>query len=293
MEYCKARLEDTNSLKVIFQECFGESPENTNVYFEHLIDYSNAYVAKDGDNICASLYLLPSTICLDKIEYKSNYLFGAGTLPQYRKKGIMENLINVSLDIALKDGDKFSALLPASQNLYGYYSKFDYIKTYKCKVITLKYEDLQKLKVENSKNIVKNMTIFDNISNLRFNIVSRVNGSMNFNKTHLQAVDNIFKLYNGKLAVFDMGYVAYYKDSNKIFIQEIICRDENFKDLICSFSRYVKSSEYVLRVPIQYNDELLENSRILDFGMIKLLDNNLDIDIKKDMYNSYLGLTLD
>ena len=293
MLYCKANSNSIQSLKEIFSVCFEESIENTNVYFENLLDYKFCYVALENNIVCASLYLIPSTICIINKNYKSNYLFAAGTLPSYRKKGIMQNLINYSLEEAFKNGDKFSALLPADKTLYNYYSKFGFVKSYKCKVATICYQDLCIDMLTKTPIFIEDKTIFDNMCVLRFNIINKYNGSMNFDSNYLYAVDKIFNLYGGKVIAFDIGYVAYYKIKNEVFIQEVICREKDLKTLLFNVFKLLNIKKCTVRVATSYNNNLLKNSEILDFGMIKILDDSINLDIEKTFLNAYLGLTLD
>ena len=292
MEFCRATKNDIQRLEYIFCMCFSESKENAQVYFKNLLDYKNAYVAKVDGEICASLYLLDTFTVVDKVKYKSHYLFGAGTLAEYRKKGIMKKLIEYALNEAEKNGDVLSALLPANENLYSYYGKCGYEKTYKCKVKTFKYKDII---IDNKKEYVKNKTIFDNMSKLRFNRVSNISGSMHFSKEYLHAVDDILSLYGGGLLSFNSGYVVYYKDKNIVFMQEIMCEKGNLKNILSDFATAIKADEYKVRVPVAFEDELINQIQTIDFGMVKFLGDNKENNknLKERFNNAYLGLTID
>ncbi len=288
ISYFKATKDDIPSLKNIFSSCFGENEENTNIYFENLLNYKYCYVAKENTQVCASLYLLPTKTYIDNLEYKSHYLFGAGTKEEYRKRGIMENLIDFSLEDAKNNGDDFSILYPATDSLYNYYSKFGYQNFYKSKTLTLTYEQIKNFKCTKLK---KAQCSFDFISNLRFNIVKRLNGSMHFDSDYIEKSTPILNMYGGGIICFESGYIAYYKSYEDVIVQEIICNPEDFKQVMFSFSKEIKAQNYLLRLPLTYDTFNFE-TLICDFGMIKRLNNSIKLE-SETLKKPYLGFTLD
>lgn len=292
-ELFKAEQSDTAELKNIFSVCFDESAENTEVYFDCLLSYKYAYAAKYNGEICSALYLLPSqSIALSGEICKSNYLFAAGTLPEYRKKGIMERLINFALEDAKNKGDCISALYPASDELYGYYKRFDYRDVYMAYLKTYEYSEICAL---NGKNLKKVHSSFDNMTQLRFNIIKDIKGSMLFSGNYLLAADRILQLYGGGTITFDKGYIMYYAAGNTAVLQEVICKKEDVKDMLYSFAQIVKAGSYAVRLPWHYGNSDAED--ICRFGMMKLLNAdaiNADGKSFEEIFKApYLGLTLD
>lgn len=58
--------------------------------------------------------------------YTMAYICGATTLSQYRSQGFMGQLLNQAFDMAQKRGDLYCSLIPASDSLRGYYSRFGF-----------------------------------------------------------------------------------------------------------------------------------------------------------------------
>ena len=88
---------------------------------------------KVGGKPVAMLMLLPTTFC-DEKSYGLYYIFAAGTHPDYRKQGIMEELLKEAYSASLSDGKQGVFLRPATSNLFEYYGKrgfvpFSYYKT--------------------------------------------------------------------------------------------------------------------------------------------------------------------
>lgn len=120
-----------SGLREIWSVCFSDTSEGTDFVMKNIYPESRCYGCFSGSLCCAALYLIDALIPgKDGVLYKGHYLFGAGTLPAFRGLGIMSRLIEYSLSDSLKEGDKASVLLPASQGLYSYYGKLGYKPLY-------------------------------------------------------------------------------------------------------------------------------------------------------------------
>lgn len=108
----KICFEDTDAfIDLIFTQKY--KPENTLVYFEN-------------DIAVASLQMHPYTISFYKEEIPFAYLAGLCTLPEYRNKGYMAQLINEAHRILKKRKIPLAILIPAEDWLFRFYEKFDY-----------------------------------------------------------------------------------------------------------------------------------------------------------------------
>lgn len=116
--YRKVCAEDVKNLKKLWLSCFSEREDAAELFFKRNSATYNGYCACDGSQIISALYLIDCTLC----GKKAHYLCGAATLPEYRRRGIMSDLIEFALTDAEARGDCFSALLPANEKLYGYYA---------------------------------------------------------------------------------------------------------------------------------------------------------------------------
>ncbi len=88
---------------------------------------------KDKDKPIAMLMLLPAAFCGEN-SCELYYIFAAGTHPDYRKQGIMEQLLEEAYSTALADGKQGVFLRPATSKLFEYYghrgfTPFSYYKT--------------------------------------------------------------------------------------------------------------------------------------------------------------------
>ena len=115
---------DVETLKSLWLKCFNDKEEAAELFFKRNINYTHGYVAADGDIIVSAVYLIDCKLC----GKSAHYLCGAATLPEYRNRGIMTELISLALADAEKRGDCYSVLLPADEWLYGFYAKLGYFE---------------------------------------------------------------------------------------------------------------------------------------------------------------------
>ena len=121
-ELRKAEAGDIIELKNLWMSCFDDSEKATELFFERNKNTYHAYAAILDGKIVSALYLIDCRLG----EENAHYLCGAATLPEYRKRGIMGELIEYSLNDAKSRGDRFSVLLPANAQLYRFYSAHGY-----------------------------------------------------------------------------------------------------------------------------------------------------------------------
>lgn len=111
-EMWKAVFEDTDEyMDLFFTDKY--KPENTLIYFENGVAAASLQM---------QLYYI--TFYGQKIPFY--YLVGLCTLPQYRRRGYMEQLIDRSHQIMAERGIPLSILVPAEDWLFGFYNRYGY-----------------------------------------------------------------------------------------------------------------------------------------------------------------------
>lgn len=120
--YRTIRRDDLPVLLRLWLSCFDEKPEAARLFLERNLSYTHGYLAECGGEVAAAVYLIDCELT-DK---PSHYLCGAATLPRYRGRGIMTELIRFALADAAARGDCFSVLMPAEGSLCGFYARMGY-----------------------------------------------------------------------------------------------------------------------------------------------------------------------
>lgn len=138
-------------VRQMWKTCFGDTDEYIDLYFTQKYKDENTLIYIVDDIPVASLQMLPYTITFYGKEISFYYLMGLCTLPEYRERGYMAELINKSHEV-MKDRDiPLSILVPAEDWLFGFYKKFGYEQVFEkssqpipsLKLLLEKYPDIE------------------------------------------------------------------------------------------------------------------------------------------------------
>lgn len=122
-----AQNKDIQALKAIWQEVFGDDKTFIDAFFEELFNACEVLCWEENQQLCAMLYKIPCTLELEKGKReKACYLYALATLAPFRKKGIMQALIERAIEEGSQQEVKHHFLIPASSSLFTYYEKFGF-----------------------------------------------------------------------------------------------------------------------------------------------------------------------
>lgn len=107
-------------LKKIWSECFGDSDEYIDLFFEKRFKTTQTITATVGDKTVGAVYLLPVTVNEYGLLKKGWYGYAIGVLEKYRKNGIYA-AIHAKICEYIKTHNQFYILCPANHKLYEYY----------------------------------------------------------------------------------------------------------------------------------------------------------------------------
>jgi GNAT superfamily N-acetyltransferase len=115
----------------LWQICFGDDMSYIRNFFSRRFKSSGALVYLSDRKAAAMLFTLPAALRLNGADEPTQYIYAVCTHPDYRKRGIMGELMEAAWEYALKRGERFSVLLPASDGLYVYYGRMGYLEYFK------------------------------------------------------------------------------------------------------------------------------------------------------------------
>ena len=281
-EYRKAGTGDIDELKKLWLSCFDDSEEAVELFFERNKNTYHAYTAILDGKIVSALYLIDCKLGGEN----AHYLCGAATLPEFRKRGIMGELIEYSLNDAKSRGDRFSVLLPANVGLYRYYSALGYRTSCAVSVARITREHLSGIDHQT----------FDSPSAGRSRptpakIVELENLQSGFKKSN-------FLYWNNNYIRFAIDYYACY-GVKTVFNQNALAVFEE-KDGVCNVFYTIYNDLKELKSLLLNNtesnyfvitgkcgEEFFDNSKKEKYGMARALSSKpLPNDI-------YIGITLD
>lgn len=264
-------------LENIWKKCFLDTDKGTEFVFENIYPGSRCYGCFKGNVCCASLYLIEGkTADKNGVLQKVHYLFGAATLPEYRREGIMSSLIEYALMDSFKEGDKASVLLPANEGLYFYYEKLGYVSLYGTDIREYEFSKIRKFK--NIPLIYDEKEKTENIIKLR-KTAELPAAVMQFPDKTVKNALEYNSVYNGFSAVSKDFYMMVQIASEEADVTEFISEKPAEDVLYSVFSDFENIRKITVRVPCRSKKK---------FGMINVLDKSVKF---SDVI--YIGLTKD
>ena len=113
-----ATFSDKEEIMALWNQCFDDSPEFNSWYFDALYHNGEVHILRKNGEIVSMLTLF--NIALSEIG-NVKYIYGACTKKQHRGSGYMSTLLREILSEFPR-----CILIPASQTLFDYYSKFGF-----------------------------------------------------------------------------------------------------------------------------------------------------------------------
>lgn len=113
---------DKEQIKKLWRESFGDGESEVQRYIDRYCKYILVYV--DRRRITAMLSMLPLT----RNGEKGRYIYAVATSPEERGRGIATRLLAYANEFILKNGEKFSVLVPAEKKLFKFYEKRGYVR---------------------------------------------------------------------------------------------------------------------------------------------------------------------
>lgn len=123
------KLEKTEYVQTrkLWEEIFSEdTPEFLDYYYTVKTDENEIYVMEDGKHICAMLHLNPYTMQVAGKGFQTHYIVAVATEEKYRHQGMMRTLLSKALSDMKENGEPFTFLMPAAEQIY-YPHGFRYI----------------------------------------------------------------------------------------------------------------------------------------------------------------------
>lgn len=290
IEFKIADEKNFDEIKNIWCTCFSEPVESVKFFLENKFSNKNCFICIIDKKIVSMLFMIDTKINTGKTLEKAYYIYAAATLPEFQKQGLMGKLLDYSEKEAKKKGYKYSLLFPATENLYSFYEKYGYRRFFKSKIFTLNKEEFKSLAKDTGKK--EKFLPLESISDLREKLV-RLAGDIVWPKEFLQYAVKFNNFYGGKIIFSKNGYAIVRKNREETEILELCALKDEIGDIFSTVYELFKTETYVIK--LKGNEDLLPfNGEIIDFGMIKPLEEKNDIENMILLNNfPYLGIALD
>lgn len=282
-----ARPEDRPALMRLWMRCFDEEPAALEYFFNHRFVPENCVLWRQEDTLAAALHLLPAVLREENALVPIHYLYAAGTLPEFRGRGIMRAMLEqVWAVIAPARKEHYSVLLPAGDSLYAFYRACGYRELYKTRFVTLTRLELEGLA---SAGTAGRLPLAGQAA-LRDRLLCSREGSVIWNAGDLAYAQHVNDLYGGFTIEAPGGYALCRPSGETLEVLELCCEREAFPHLLGLITEHSAAKDYRFRLSCSL--PILEGQGTLRrFGMIRAVKGRPDRLLRADA--PYLGLPLD
>jgi predicted acetyltransferase len=114
----------------MWKTVFGDPDDYMRIYFLHKYRNENTLLYIDEGKVVASLQMLPYRFTFCGTEIPVIYLSGVSTLPEYRKRGYVRQLLMRSFGEAARRHVPLMLLVPQEEWLLGFYERYGFAQTF-------------------------------------------------------------------------------------------------------------------------------------------------------------------
>lgn len=149
------------AVRDMWKRCFGDSDDYMDIYFQYKYRNENTLIYISDGKPVASLQMLIYSFTFHGKEIPVVYHSGLCTLPEYRGRGYMKDLIVRSYQVALERGIPLIVLVPQDEGVMSYYHKFGFAQTFESGVEVL--PSLLKIIEKSNGDMLRAYELFDNL----------------------------------------------------------------------------------------------------------------------------------
>lgn len=118
-------------VKNLWKLCFNDSEEFTEMYFQLRYNNDVNIAIQSGEEVIAALQMLPYPMTFEGEDIHTAYISGACTHPDYRNRGVMQELLSQAFARMLHNNASLSTLIPAEPWLFDYYARSGYAPVFR------------------------------------------------------------------------------------------------------------------------------------------------------------------
>lgn len=104
-----------------------DSEEFIDFYYNYKVNNNSIWVAKEDELILSMAQLNPYQVHLGTAIVPAHYIVGVATHEEYRRQGLMRNILQASFQHLYDNKEPFTYLMPAKEE---YYTGFDFLSVY-------------------------------------------------------------------------------------------------------------------------------------------------------------------
>lgn len=269
--------DDYPDLVSLWQTVFGDKTEIIDFFLNNSVWEGDIYAEKINGRIVSAFYLVDALLVKGNEKKRVKYLYAAATLPEFRKQGIMSNMIKYAYEFSAQKGYEAIVLCPADEELYGYYERAGFVTCCSDRIYSINMHQLDKY---------KNARYFNaSLSYSQMRDFIPAEAYIEFSSGYLDYARMLASEYGFETnAVFDdedkVFVIGRMKDGT-VYVDEAISSDGNYNHILSVLSD-MNAEKVLLKTP---ECIILDNfeSHIHSAGMMICAESDIQLD------NIYLG----
>jgi predicted acetyltransferase len=247
-----------------------DSEAFVNFYFEKKYKNENTLLYFK-DDLAASLQMLPYKMSYYKHRINTAYISGAMTLPQYRNRGLMGNLLIHAFGEMRKRGDILTTLIPQEPWLIGFYKKFGYTPCFEYELTAINSNDYPKSPDKMQFKEYEH-TDFENVYRFHKRYFSEQNLCIQKSQADFSIMIEECQTFEGNVYLLidkaeTVGLCFCFSSNGKIILKDCIAKDENYRYYFLS-----KLMQKFGNQPVFLYSPVAEASKSEVLGMARIID---------------------
>lgn len=279
-KYCVRHGEESDfeQLRELWEICFPEAPEFNVFFFERMYNCNAVRLISRSGKVAAALYVFPySFIKKGQSELKGYYIYGVGTHPEMRGRGLAGILLNETLKEARECGMDLCMLVPQNEGLFAFYEKFGFFPAFGMQERIYRASG-------NAEKCVRKACETD-IESLNYIYEESFGERLHVKRTYeeWQLLIDEFELSGGGIYLFEecgkpVSYATYAEENGKATVREIAAEDDKYASAVLEgIARAVDRNDI---------DVFMPGGEILYGSVCALSPTAKEIDFK----NAYMNL---
>ena len=279
----KATIQDTEALRSLWKIVFDDDDAFLDLFFKNLFNPAECLMCEPEGQIVSMLFMLKAIRSSFQTDYQMRYIYACATHPNYRKQGLMGNLLETAIKYAGKN-DFELVLVPENKYLFEYYKRFGFTQT--TYLYKRSYPSLNVSGNSHLWNVANNITtgeMIEILQTLRAQF-HKEKDIVQWTDSHLKVILEDFLLQGGEFLVmkntspFPTGYALALPNPEMVEIIECVSTLSQ-NEMIKSLRNYYKNLPVTFCLPNNINDDCEE----IPFGLF----------YSKRLSSPYLNLALD
>ncbi len=231
----RASPADIPFLKRLWGKSFDDTNEAIDLFFTDFFAPGDCVTADVDGKPAAALYILPAALRGEREDYPCHYIYAAATLPEFRGRGVMTELLQFAWEVGRARGDCFSVLVPANGGLFDYYALHGYREHTCVELVTLtRAECLDWLHSRDGEEDTKpSVPDFARIAHIRGEFLRGRPGSLLWDAAAIVRAQALQGVYGGQVLCADGGYALVRPlPEGGLEVQECVALEKSFDKLI-------------------------------------------------------------